>query len=110
MKIGQWRQRSVIQQNRMVSDKDGNQRNEWADYYSCWAYANHLSGKEYWEAAQVNREASLFFIVRYCKELKDLDSTKYRILFRGGIYNITFVDFMQYQNKTVKLRAEKVKR
>nr|DAU47440.1 MAG TPA: Putative head tail adaptor [Caudoviricetes sp.] len=52
MKIGQWRQRIVIQQNRMVSDKDGNQRNEWADYYSCWAYANHLSGKEYWEAAR----------------------------------------------------------
>ena len=110
MKIGQWRQRIVIQQNHMVRDKAGNQRNEWADYYSCWAYANNLSGKEYWEAAQVNQEASLFFIVRYCKELKDLDSTKYRILFRGEIYNITFVDFMQYQNRTVKLRAEKVKR
>lgn len=94
----------------MVRDKAGNQRNEWADYYSCWAYANNLSGKEYWEAAQVNQEASLFFIVRYCEVLKDLDSTKYRILFRGEIYNITFVDFMQYQNRTVKLRAEKVKR
>ena len=110
MKIGQWRQRIVIQQNRMVRDKDGNQRNEWADYYSCWAYANNLSGKEYWEAAQVNQEASLFFIVRYCEVLKDLDSTRYRILFRGEIYNSTFVDFMQYQNRTVKLRAEKVKR
>ena len=110
MKIGQWRQRIVIQQNRMVRDKDGNQRNEWADYYSCWAYANNLSGKEYWEAAQVNQEASLFFIVRYYEVLKDLDSTRYRILFRGEIYNITFVDFMQYQNRTVKLRAEKVKR
>ena len=56
MRIGQWRQRIVIQQNRMRKDKDGNQRNEWEDYFTCWAYANNLSGKEYWEAAQVNRE------------------------------------------------------
>lgn len=110
MRIGQWRQRIVIQQNRMRKDKDGNQRNEWEDYFTCWAYANNLSGKEYWEAAQVNQEESLFFLVRYCKELKDLDSTKYRILFRGDIYNITLVDFMQFQNKVIKLRAERVKR
>lgn len=97
MRIGQWRQRIVIQKNRMRKDKDGNQRNEWEDYFTCWAYANNLSGKEYWEAAQVNQEESLFFLVRYCKELKDLDSTKYRILFRGDIYNITLVDFMQFQ-------------
>lgn len=110
MRIGQWRQRIVIQQNRMKKDKDGNQRNEWENYFTCWAYANNLSGKEYWEAAQVNREESLFFLVRYCKELKDLDSTKYRILFRGDIYNITLVDFVQFQNKVIKLRAERVKR
>ena len=110
MRIGQWRQRIVIQKNRMRKDKDGNQRNEWEDYFTCWAYANNLSGKEYWEAAQVNQEESLFFLVRYCKELKDLDSTKYRILFRGDTYNITLVDFMQFQNKVIKLRAERVKR
>ena len=110
MRIGQWRQRIVIQKNRMRKDKDGNQRNEWEDYFTCWTYANNLSGKEYWEAAQVNQEESLFFLVRYCKELKDLDSTKYRILFRGDIYNITLVDFMQFQNKVIKLRAERVKR
>ena len=110
MRIGQWRQRIVIQQNRMRKDKDGNQRNEWEDYFTCWAYANNLSGKEYWEAAQVNREESLCFLVRNCTELKDLDSTKYRILFRGDIYNITLVDFMQFQNKVIKLRAERVNR
>lgn len=110
MRIGQWRQRIVIQQNRMRKDKDGNQRNEWGDYFTCWAYANSLSGKEYWEAAQVNQEESLFFLVRYCTELEGLDSTKYRILFRGDIYNITLVDFMQFQNKVIKLRAEKMKR
>ena len=110
MKIGQWRQRIIIQKNQMMRDKDGNQRNEWTDYFTCWAYVNNLSGKEYWEAAQVNQQESLFFLVRYCKELREMDSSKYRIVFRGAIYNIILVDFMQYQNKTIKLRAEKVKR
>lgn len=110
MKIGQWRERILIQKNGIEVDKAGNQKNKWTDYYSCQAYVNNLSGKEYWEAAQVNQEASLYFIVRYCRELKHMDSTQYRIVFRGELYNITFVDFMQYQNKTLKLRAEKVKR
>lgn len=110
MKIGQWRQRIVIQKNQMTRDKNGNQRNEWADYFTCWAYVNNLSGKEYWEAAQVNQQESLFFLVRYCRELRSMDSTKYRIIFHSEIYNIILVDFMQYQNRTIKLRAEKVKR
>lgn len=110
MKIGQWRQRIVVQKNQMTRDKNGNQRNEWTDYFTCWAYVNNLSGKEYWEAAQVNQQESLFFLVRYCRELRGIDSTKYRIIFRSEIYNIILVDFMQYQNRTIKLRAEKVKR
>ena len=110
MKIGQWRERILIQKNNITKDKTGNQKNVWVDYYSCHAYVNNLSGREYWEAAQVNQEASLYFIVRYCRELESMDSTLYRIMFKGEVYNITFVDFMQYQMKTIKLRAEKGKR
>lgn len=110
MKIGQWRERILIQKNNITKDKTGNQKNVWVDYYSCYAYVNNLSGREYWEAAQVNQETSLYFIVRYCRELESMDSTLYRIVFKGEVYNITFVDCMQYQKKTIKLRAEKVKR
>lgn len=110
MKIGQWRESILIQKNYITKDKIGNQKNVWEDYYSCHAYVNKLSGREYWEAAQVKQEASLYFIVRFCRELESIDSTLYRIVFKGEVYNITFVDFMQYQKKTIKLRAEKGKR
>ncbi len=110
MKIGQWRERILIQKNMVIKDKTGNQKNIWEDYYTCCAYVNNLSGKEYWEAAQLNQEASLYFIVRYCKELKAVNSILYRIIFGETIYNIMFVDFMQYQKKTIKIRAERVKR
>lgn len=110
MKIGEWRNRIMIQRNSFTKDEVGNQKNIWTNYYSCWAYINNLSGREYWEAAQVNQETSLYFIVRYCSELKTMDSTLYRIVFQDEIYNITFVDFMQYKNKFLKLRAELVRR
>mgnify|MGYP002508103301 CR=1 FL=1 len=110
MRIGQWRQRIVIQKNRMKKDKDGNQRNEWEDYFTCWAYANNLSGKEYWEAAQVNAQRDIYFIIRHCSEVADMDTEHYRVLFRGQVYNITFIDNVRYQNRTLKLRASLVKR
>lgn len=45
------RERITIQKSKAVTDKDGNHVHVWEDYYSCAAYANNLSGKEYWAAA-----------------------------------------------------------
>ena len=66
---------------------------------------NNLSGKEYWEAAQVNAQKDVFFLIRYCSEVAEMDTEHYRIVFRGQVYNITFLDNVKYQNRTVKLRA-----
>ena len=104
------RERITIQKSRTGNDKNGNHTLLWKDYFSCYAYVNNLSGNEYWAAAQVNAQADLYFVVRYCSEIKEMDSEHYRIIFRDQIYNISFVDNVQYQNKTVKLRASLVKR
>ena len=39
-----------------------------------------------------------------------MDTEHYRILFGGRIYNISFIDNVQYKNKTMKIRAAMVKR
>ena len=80
------------------------------DYYTCHAYVNNLSGKEYWEAAQLNAEKEVFFLIRYCSEAAAIDTEHFRIIFREQIYNITFIDNVKYQNKTIKLRAALEKR
>lgn len=110
MKIGQWRQRITIQKSSSVKDKNGNHILSWQDYYSCAAYANNLSGKEYWEAAQMNAENEIYFLIRYCREVKEMDTEHYRIVFRGQLYNITLIDNIQYQNKILKFRVSLVKR
>lgn len=61
-RIGEWKERIVIQRSRAGTDKAGNHVLSWEDFYVCWAYVNNLSGKEYWEAAQVNAQKDVFFL------------------------------------------------
>ena len=70
------RERIIIQKSKTGKDKNGNHTLIWEDYYSCYAYVNNLSGNEYWAAAQVNAQSDLYFIVRYCSEIKDMDKDK----------------------------------
>lgn len=104
-RIGEWKERIVIQRSRAGTDKAGNHVLSWEDFYVCWAYVNNLSGKEYWEAAQVNAQKDVFFLIRYCSEVAGMDTEHYRIVFRGQVYNITFLDNVKYQNRIVKVRA-----
>ncbi|NBI93009.1 head-tail adaptor protein, partial [Lachnospiraceae bacterium] len=52
----------------------------------------------------------VFFLIRYCSEAATIDTEHFRIIFREQIYNITFIDNVKYQNKTIKLRAALEKR
>ena len=108
--LGEWKERITIQKSSLGNDKAGNHVLSWEDYFSCSACVNNLSGKEYWEAAQVSAQKDIYFIIRYCSEVSGIDTEHYRILFRGQIYDITFIDNVRYQNKTLKLRASLAKR
>ena len=104
------RERITIQKSKQTTDKNGNHMLVWEDYYSCAAYVNNLSGKEYWAAAQVTAQTDVYFVIRYCSEAAGIDSVHFRVVFREQLYNISFVDNVQYKNKTLKLRASLVKR
>lgn len=104
------RERIVIQKSTTENDGNGNHTLMWSDYHKCFAYANGLSGKEYYAAAQTNARDEISFGVRYCKKLSGLTADHYRILFRGKHYNISHVDNVQFQNKTLKIRAAEEKR
>ncbi len=109
-RIGEWKERIIIQRSTVGTDKTGNHVLFWEDFYICWAYVNNLSGKEYWEAAQINAQKDIFFLIRYCSEVAGMDTEHYRVKFRERIYNITFLDNVKYQNQTLKLRASLAER
>ena len=107
MDISKLRSRITIQRVVVQTDAIGNHANAWVDYWSCAAYANLASGKEYGAAGQTLGSDTLVFEVRWCERLRDLDSTKFRVLFCGNIYNITCVDDVQFRHERLKLTAQR---
>lgn len=47
--------------------KSGITKEEWAPAFTCWAKVEPFTGREYWSAAAVNREAELRVTIRYRK-------------------------------------------
>lgn len=110
MKISLLNEKILFQKNSVVSDVIGNRKNVWEDYYSCFATIGGESRNEKSEVGQTIDDVGITFTVRYCKQLVDIVSTGFRILFRGEIYNILSVDHMNYKKKSLKFRCEKARR
>lgn len=107
MKISLFNQRIIIEKNSVVIDKIGNHKNEWSEYFSCFAYVTSAGYKETEkESAGVTAQnESLTFCVRYCSELSKVNAVNFRIRFNDKLYNIYAVDFVNYGNKEIKLKA-----
>lgn len=105
MDSGAYRSLVTIQQYVSGFDDIGNPSEEWQDYKTCYAYVNGLSGREYWEAAVVHGENTVEFVFRWKPFFNSMNTKQYRLLFNGGIYDITSIDNIQFRNKTVKIKA-----
>lgn len=100
----------VIQKNTVVVDKIGNHKNEWVDYYSCYATVSGESPSENTDAGTVVDNSKIEFTVRYCKSVSAVDSTGYRVIYNGEIYNILGIDHKNFKKRLVKLKCKKVRR
>ena len=107
--IARFNEKVTVQKCSVQADRYGNHMNVWEDYFTCHAYASTYT-KEESERTITSDERSVNFEVRYCSELKDINSTSYRILFHGDAYNIASVDMMNYQRRTIRLLCRKEKR
>lgn len=102
--------RIMFQKNVIKTDEIGNHTNTWEDYYSCYATVSGEGGTEKTAAGLVVDDSDISFSVRYCRLVSKIESTGYRILFNGSIYNILSIDHMNYKRKSVKFKCRKVRR
>lgn len=105
MDSGAYRNRITLQKYFGGKDEIGNPDGSWEDWKEAYAYVNGLSGSEYWEAAAVQQESTVEFVFRWHDFFEVMDTKRYRLMFRGKIYNIKMIDNIQFRNKTVKIRA-----
>lgn len=102
--------RVVFQKSSVTVDAIGNHKNAWTEFYTCYATVSGENGKETTSTGITVDDSDLSFSVRYCHKVSEINNTEYRVLFRGEIYNILSVDHMNYRNKSVKFKCQKVRR
>lgn len=106
MNIAGLRIRIMIQKNETVTDRIGNHKSVWTDYFSCWATASDQSGDESEEASQTREADRMDFTVRYCSETAAVTAKGYRILLGDRIYNIIHVDDMGFRKNSRKFQTK----
>ena len=110
MKIELLNVRITIQKAVVLSDQYGNRRNDYETFYRCYATVSAEAGKEETSAGLVVDDSKIDFTVRWCEAAAAANSTGYRIIFNGELYNILGVDHMNYKHKAIKYSCQKVSR
>ena len=112
MQITRLNVRIQIQEAVSVQDAIGNWCDDWQVLYGCYAAVDSRgqSGGEVQVAGMTIDHSDLIFTLRYSPRLKDLTTTRHRLIFEGDIYDIQRIDWMNYNNQTIKLYAKKVVR
>jgi len=93
---GELRHRAVFLQ-KLVQVKSGVSTTQWLTAFTRWCKVEPLSGREFWQAAAVNRENEVHFTVRYRNDVLPA----MRMLMDGKLYDITSV--LDVDNRHVKL-------
>lgn len=112
MNIAGLRVRITIQKNETVTDKHGNHKSAWTDYFSCWATAtaSGKGAKETQDAGTTQETDCLTITVRWSSETAAVNSKQYRVLLLDRIYNIISIDDMGFRHNSRKLNTELVQR
>lgn len=110
MDIAALNERVMIQVNTVVTDKYGNHKNTWEDFFSCYVTISGENGKEQAIVGETVEATDMNVTVRYCTQTASVRSTTHRILFRNEIYDIVAVDHLNYKKHGIKFRCQKVRR
>lgn len=104
MNPGELRHRIKLQKLETVVNENGFEEEIWIDHKRVWASIKNLHGREYFQAAAVQKENTVKFIIRYTPGL----DTSMKILFNNTHYDITSVDNIRYENKFIEIKGVEV--
>lgn len=107
------RSRVTFQRNETVTDQYGNHKNDWTDYYTCFATIGGeglASSKEEQAAGTTVEDFSMTITVRYCQKAAAITSMGFRVVFMGELYNIVNIDHMNFRKRSLKFTCRKERR
>ena len=89
---------------RVVTVAHGISKERWETTFTCWCCVEPLSGREFWEAAAINRENEVRFTIRYRKDV----SAEMRIRLDGTVYDITSILDKNNRHEALEILARTV--
>lgn len=89
---------------RVVTVEHGISKERWETAFICWCGVEPLSGREFWEAAAINRENEVRFTIRYRKDI----STDMRIRLDSTVYDITSILDKNNHHEALEILARTV--
>lgn len=109
-KVGELKHKITIQQFIKGNDADGYKVEKWQDVKTVWAKVENLYGKEYYEAAAVQQEKTVKFVIRYMKNLDESMKIKFGKKVVNGkeidrVYDVKFIDNIKYANRFMEIQA-----
>ena len=90
--------------HRTVTIAHGISKERWEAAFTCWCAVEPLSGREFWEAAAINREHEVRFTIRYRKDV----SAEMRIKLDGMVYDITSILDKNNRHEVLEILARAV--
>ena len=113
MDVAALRSKVTFQKNETVTDKYGNHKNAWTDYYTCFATIGGeglASSKEEEVAGTTVEDFSMTVTVRYCSKAAAVTSTRFRVMIMDEVYNIENIDHMNFRKRSLKFACRKERR
>lgn len=110
MQISLLNERIELQKSVVEVDEIGNHKNVWRNYYSCYATISSESPQEQTSSDVIWDESKIDFTIRYSREISDISSIGFRVIFHDVLYEIEGIDHMNYKKKCIKLHCKKVER
>ena len=89
---------------RTVAVAHGISKERWETAFTCWCAMEPLSGREFWEAAAVNRENEVRFTIRFRRDV----SPAMRIRLDGVVYDITSILDKNNRHEALEIMARSV--
>ena len=113
MEVSALNEKITIQKQTATADAIGNHVNTWTDFFTCYATISgeesSVSG-ETEVAGQTVTDGKTAFTVRWCSETACINTTEYRVLFRGGLYDINGINHNNYKKRSLKLMCQRCRR
>lgn len=104
MKIGEFKHRIKIIKPVIQINDNGFEVETYETYKTLWSKVTNLHGKEYFEAAAIQKEKTLKFTFRLLKDINE----NMKIEFNHKLYDINFIDNILYENKYMEIKAMEV--